>query len=528
MLLSGSPLPPLRFDTLSAALWHLEGRPGPWLTVVRGRDERTMTGAQVLDLARRWRTAAQDAGLKPGDRAIVLMPNTDSFVGAFMGAVLAGAAAVPLAYPGSLSNRADAVARVQPLVETAKPSVVLTTPDLAEGWSVPVVTAPAPEAVGSDAVVSPDDLAFLQFTSGSMGRPKGAAITHRAVMTCVTSMGTALSMSGDDVGVSWLPLYHDMGLVGGLLCPVVFGFPLHLMRPGDFILHPARWLQRAAAVGVTVAAAPDFAWRLAARRHRKPPGDLSTWRIALDGAEPVHRSTLDAFSSTFGPFGFPSTALRPSYGLAENTLGVCIHDPDSPAADLVWDGRALPSVGAPLPGVKVRIMAEGRLVGEDEQGEIQVQSGSLMQGYFQNAAATSAVLRQGWLCTGDLGVISGGQLFVTGRIKDLVIQNGVKFHPYDIERVAADAAQATPNGATAFARPSGSGEELVVVVEVPARRRQGVERRVKGALVENLGVRVDQILVVAPGALPRTTSGKIRRPAAIAMFRDATAGAPNA
>jgi acyl-CoA synthetase (AMP-forming)/AMP-acid ligase II len=322
------------------------------------------------------------------------------------------------------------------------------------------------------------------------------------------------------VGLSWLPLYHDMGLVGALLCPLVFGFPLHLMRPGEFLLHPGRWLERAAAVRATVAAAPDFGWRLAARRLRGSPGDLSAWRVALDGAEPVHRSTIDDVQAALGPHGFPATALRPSYGLAENTLGVCILDTRAPGPDLVLEGRTVPSCGSPLPGVSIRVDAP-----EGQQGEILVRSGSLMQCYFRDPQATAAALQQGWLHTGDLGVIQGGQLHVTGRIKDLVIQNGVKFHPYDIERIAADAAEATPNGAAAFACAHEEGERLVVVVEVPARRQDGVEKRVRGALVEALGVRVDQVLAVAPGALPRTTSGKVRRPAAAAMFGAATSSA---
>ncbi|MCK6504008.1 AMP-binding protein [Myxococcota bacterium] len=517
MELHGPPLPALPFPTLVAALHALEHRPGPWLTVVQGKADRVFSGAELLVLARRWRAAARAAGLQAGDRAIVLMPNDERFVAAFAGALLAGATAVPLAFPATLSNPTEAVARLAPLVTAADPSVVLTTPELAAGWPVPVVTAPAEDPDQGDVEPQGDDLAFLQFTSGSMGRPKGAAISHRAAMTCTVSMGAAMGLSPADVGLSWLPLYHDMGLVGAMLCPLVFGFPLHLMRPGEFLLHPGRWLERAAAVRATVAAAPDFGWRLAARRLRGSPGDLSAWRVALDGAEPVHRSTIDDVQAAMGPHGFSPSALRPSYGLAENTLGVCILDTRAPGPDLLLDGRAVPSCGGPLPGVSVRIDAP-----PGQQGEILVRSGSLMQGYFRDPEATAAALRQGWLHTGDLGVLAGGQLHVTGRIKDLVIQNGVKFHPYDIERIAADAAEATPNGAAAFARDHEDGERLVVVVEVPARRQEGVERRVRGALVEALGVRVDEVRTVAPGALPRTTSGKVRRPAAAAMF-----GAPD-
>lgn len=519
MQIIGPPLtaPPVR--TLTEALDKLETRPGPWLTVVQGRDERSYDGHSLLVLARRWRAACRAAGMQPGDRIAIVMPNDEHFVAGFFGVLLAGATPVPLAWPGTLTPTPEAVAKLQPLVATADPRLVITIPSLSQTWAVPAVTVPADEPDSGDIAATPEQTAFLQLTSGSLGRPRGAVISHRAVVTCAWSMATGLDMSPADVGLSWLPLYHDMGLVGALLCPLLVGFPLHLMTPAEFLLHPERWLQRAAQVGATVAAAPDFGWRLVARRLRVDPGSLAQWRVGLNGAEPVHRSTLEAVGAKLGPYGLPSTTVRPSYGLAENTLGVCIYDPSRPASDLSQDGRAVPSVGRPLPGVQVQVrLPDGRLAASGEQGEICVRSGSLMDGYFRNPEATAAALVDGWLHTGDLGLIRDGQLHVTGRIKDLVIQNGVKFHPYDIERVAAEAAQAPPNGAAAFSVVSEGGEDLVVVVEVTGRRAEGVERRVRGALVEHLGIRVSQVIAVAPGALPRTTSGKVRRPAAAAMY----------
>jgi len=519
LLISGPSLSSPPVDTLGRAVLRLSDHAAPWLTVHRGKDAHEWTGPALLDLARRWRDAARAKGLQAGDRAVVLMPNDERFVAAFFGLQLAGCAPVPLAWPSTLANKQQALAPLRPIVEAADPRVVFTTPDLDPDWPWPLVTEPAPAVTGDDVLAGPDDPAFLQFTSGSMGRPRGAVIPHRGAVACTWSMGLGMGLSSDDVGLSWLPLYHDMGLVGALLSPLMFGFPLHLMRPGEFLLHPRRWLDHAAAFGATVAAAPDFGWRLVARRIRDYGGDLSKWRVGLDGAEPVHRSTLDAVHDRLGSAGLPAGTPRPAYGLAEGTLGVCIYDPIRPAPDLSWKGRLIPSVGGPLPGVSVRtVTAEGADCAEGQEGEILVSSPGLMLGYFRDDEQSARALQDGWLHTGDLGVIVDGQLHVTGRIKDLVIHNGVKLHPYDIERVAAEAAEATLNGAAAFAVQQGEQEALVVVVEVPRRRAEGVEKRVLGALVKQLGIRPSQVLAVSPGQLPRTTSGKVRRPAAAERF----------
>ncbi len=509
MRISGPPLPPLPVGGLTEAIEAIGYRRQPWLTVVRGREEQAFSGAELHALAARWQAAIEGAGLEPGERAVVLFPNDERWVAAFLGLLRAGGVAVPLAFPASLSDPAEAMRRLQPLLTAADPRLVLTTPELAPFVALPSVTQPASSPATGAAPVRGEDPAFIQFTSGSLGQPRGAVISHRAALSCTFSMGLAMALGPVDRGISWLPLYHDMGLVGALLCPLFFGFPLDLMRPGDFLLHPSRFLSRAAHIGATVAAAPDFGWKACARRARLPPGDLSRWRVALNGAEPVHRSTIEEFQAAFGPHGFRESAMRPSYGLAENTLGVALYEPRDPAPDLQHEGRLLPSVGSPLPGVEVEV---------DPQGEIRVRSASLMSGYFRDPEASAAALDDGWLRTGDLGQIHQGQLYISGRIKDLVIHNGVKFHPYDIERVAAEAAGSPPNGAVALARPGPEAEELVVVVEVSGRNSEGVDRRVRGALVDQLGLRPDQVLTVAPGALPRTTSGKVRRPAARALF----------
>lgn len=526
----GATLNPTGPTTLVEAVLALEGLRDPWLHTGSQADRHVVNGQEILALARRWRSALQTAGVRPGDRVALCLPNGESFVGAFFGVLLAGAAAVPLSWPVSALDAERKLLALGPLLTVADVRAVVT-----EAWmpvqllaklaAAPVLTEPAASGEGIDANPPPDSTALLQFTSGSLGLPRGAELSHRAVCTCVRAMVQAMALGPADVGVSWLPLFHDMGLIGGLLGPVFAHFPLHLLTPGEFLLHPTRWLTRVAEAGGTVAAAPDFAWRLVARRAPNFAGDLSRWRIGLDGAEPVHRTTIDAFHARFAQNQFPATALRPAYGLAENTLAATLYDPAAVAPDHIGPLRRVPSSGAPIPGVEVRITtAAGQVAHGGAEGNIQVRSGSLMNGYFRDEAASLAALRGGWLETGDLGVLRAGQLYVTGRAKEMLIQNGTKFHPYDLERAAADAVDAAIAGAAAFSIAGPDGERLVMAVEVPPAFTGDVVRHVRGALLEALGVRVDVVLPLRPGELPRTTSGKVRRGQAATLFAERADG----
>lgn len=497
MILRGPTLPPPPVATLAAAILRLG--PASWLHVVRGDTSEVWTGVDILAESERWAATFLAHGVERQDRVAIWLPNDARFVTAFFGAALIGAIAVPLAWPATLANPGIAVGHLDGLVQVAEPRVIVTDPAVAGAipWPIPVLTEPG--EARATRLPDPSDIAFLQFTSGSTGRPKGAAISHRAAVASTWAMGVALGLGPDDVGVSWLPLFHDMGLVGALFCPLLFGFPLHLMPPAMFLLHPDRWIKKVSEVRGTIAAAPDFAWAMAARRS--PPKvvlDLSCWRHALDGAEPVHRATIDAFTHRYAPFGFVPGALRPVYGLAENTLGVAFATPGD-GVDLLIDGRHVPNAGTPLPGMEVEVT---------DTGAIRVRGPALMDGYFRNPEATAAALVDGWLVTGDLGRIVDGRLYVTGREKDLVIRHGRKFHPYDIERIAAEAAGSPPNGAAAFAVDTELAEALIVLVET---RAEDAPQKVRAELLTTLGIRADEVHPLAPGTLPRTTSGKLRR-----------------
>lgn len=511
-----APLAPLRGPPLSpelpSTLWDAlhEGDPtAPWLVFHIGSHKTVMSRSAVAAEARGWAAALQEVGVGRGGRVGILLPNGPDFVAAFFGAQALGAAAVPLPWPVVGEPMEDVL---RPLLLRARLAALVTTSaGEVTNWGTPVVTAPHAPLQGS---VEPGGTAFVQFTSGSTGDPRGAVISQHAALASAAAMVCALELGPADVGVSWLPFFHDMGLVGVLLTSMMGRFPVHVLRPGDFLMRPRRWLELVSSKRATLTVGPNFAWELLARRVAPDGLELSSLRYALNGSEPVHRTTLDHFSRKFEPAGFDPRAFVPVYGLAEATLGVAFSHPSRPRADLEFEGRKVPSVGSVLPGLELVVAdASGALKDEGEEGELCVRGPTLMDGYFERPEATERALRGGFLRTGDLGVVRDGAVYVTGREKELVIQAGRKFHPYDIERVVAAMVETTPNGVAAISRPDAvlGSEALLIVVEL--RRVTGAidPMLIKGELLRVLGVRADEILFVAAGSMPRTTSGKVKR-----------------
>jgi acyl-CoA synthetase (AMP-forming)/AMP-acid ligase II len=486
----------------------------PWLVFHIGTARTTLSRADVAARALGWAAAIRAACPSP-TRVGVLLPNGPDFVGAFFAAQALGAIAVPLPWPVVDGAPEKLIESLRPVLQRARLDVLCTTPGSASvDWGTPVVTAPLTPALSPLGREREDVPAFMQFTSGSTGDPRGAVISQRAALGSARSMASALGLGPDDVGVSWLPFFHDMGLVGVLLTSLVARFPVHVLRPGDFLMRPRRWLDLVSTERATLTVGPNFAWELLVRRVAPDGLDLSSLRCALNGSEPIHRTTLDGFSAKFAGAGFKPNAFLSVYGLAEATLGVAFSRPEAPKPDLEVGGRAVPSVGAVLPGIELCVAdAEGNVKREGEEGELCVRGPTVMDCYFEHPEATAATMRGDWLRTGDLGVVQGGIVYVTGREKELVIQAGRKFHPYDIERVVAAMVEATPNGVAAVSRPDAQqgSEGLVVVVEL--RRQSGAidPMLIKGELLRVLGVRADVIEFVAAGTLPRTTSGKVKR-----------------
>jgi acyl-CoA synthetase (AMP-forming)/AMP-acid ligase II len=362
-----------------------------------------------------------------------------------------------------------------------------------------------------------DDIAFVQFTSGSTSSPKGVALSHANLSANVDAINgpSGLMTRPDDIGVSWLPLNHDMGLVGMALGAMYAALPCVIMPPQSFVKRPAEWLRALTRHAGTISFAPNFAYDLCVRRVKDADLeglDLSRWRVAGCGAEPVHPPTLSAFARKFAPVGFRDTSFLPSYGLAEHVLAATF----APRGRALRTENSLVSCGSPLPGHSIRIVDErGRPVQERHVGEILLAGPSVMLGYYEQEAVTAETIQSGWLRTGDLGYLSEGELFVCGRAKDVIVANGRKYHPQDLEWAVDDLAGVRRGRVVAFGTAGqGQADRVVMVVEpngtVSAASLTEMVRRRIGDL---FGLYVDEVAIVPSGTVGRTTSGKVQRAA---------------
>jgi fatty-acyl-CoA synthase len=488
-------------------------------------------------------------GIGRGQRVALLVPEADGFVSSLFGATMAGAAAVPLAPPLSVTQLGSSLESWRRMARLADVRAVLTTPRLRPLLGTLPAAAPAIRGIWDwedlvrepgehHADVRPDAPALVQFTSGSTSRPKGVVLTHANLGANIAAItGPAgLGARADDVGVSWLPLFHDMGLIGIVLSSVDQRRRSVLLPPLLFLKRPAEWLRAITRHRGTVSFAPNFAYDLCVRRASRglvDGLDLSVWRVAGCGAEPIHPATLDAFSRAFAPAGFRPEAFLPCYGLAEHTLAATFHSVGEPwrvdhvRADALRDHRRATacapddpaasrfvSCGRPFPGHEVRIVdGDDRALPERHVGEIQLRGPSVMAGYESDPAQTRHVLRHGWLRTGDLGYVANGDLFPCGRQKDLIVVHGRNYYPQDLEWVAGEVEGVRRGSVAAFgvATPEGD-EQAVIVAEARGRAAEAelaasVRRRVQ----ETTGLHLHDVVIAGRGAIPRTTSGKIQR-----------------
>jgi acyl-CoA synthetase (AMP-forming)/AMP-acid ligase II len=379
------------------------------------------------------------------------------------------------------------------------------------------------------------DIAFLQLTSGSTGHPRAVMIPHRAAIHNPLASSEAIGMphgapahTWADSMVSWLPLYHDMGLVGCLLLPILSGLDLWLMRPETFLARPKIWLENLSRRGKSFAPAPNFGYQLCVDRidgEEIRTLNLSSWRCALTGAEMIRPETVEAFCQTFATSGFSRKALRPCYGLAEATLAVTFDlkgeglrtQPLPAGADSGYGLNEVVCVGEPLRDTQLRIVApDGAVLPEATIGEVLVKGAGVFSGYYQDAEATAETLQEGWMATGDLGFLHDGELYLTGRVKDLLILHGHNVMPDELERIADSASGGgglRRSGAFSVARGS-EGERAVVVVEVGERDPKALEaldHEVRVRIGRGLGLPLADLVFVRRGRIPRTSSGKVQR-----------------
>ncbi|MCZ7528295.1 MAG: AMP-binding protein [Acidimicrobiia bacterium] len=491
----------------------------------------------------------QERGVGPGDHVALIGPTSRPLVTAIQATWLAGATVVMLPLPMRLGSIDHFVLQTRSRIRHAEAALVIADRDLAAfldpGPADPPVVLldeleEGPGRRGPEAYarppVDPDALAILQFTSGSTADPKGVMLPHRCVTANIDAIVDAAHLDPErDRGLSWLPLYHDMGLIGLLMTPMTVGFDLVLTGPQDFLGAPARWLRWMSDFRATVTAGPNFAYALAARALRRLDGlDLSRWRLALNGAEPIDPAAVERFLAAGAPFGLDPASAFCAYGMAEATLAVTFPEPGTgmtvdaverrvlesdryaaPATRAGGEGvRRLPHLGRAVQGLELRVVDPdtGTPMGPREVGEIELRGTSVTPGYFRHERANAAARRDGWLRTGDLGYLVGGELVVCGRIKDVIIMGGRNVFPEDVERAVETVEGVRPGNVIAFGSDGRKGREsIVVVAETRADDVHSLRDSVAAIVRDAVGIPPEEVVLVRPGTLPKTSSGKLQR-----------------
>jgi acyl-CoA synthetase (AMP-forming)/AMP-acid ligase II len=550
--------------TLNSLLERAAGHPKAGLRLLdRQERARWYPWSEIQRRARRVAGGLRDSGVAGGECVALVYPTCVEFFDAFFGVLMAGAVPVPLYPPvrlGRLTEYDDRTAAMLRAVEARMvladrrvrrllgPAIEAATPDLG--------CQALEDLSGSETqtvVVNEGDLALVQFSSGTTVDPKPVALSHRAIVA-QTVLLNAFWPDSDGVvhsGASWLPLYHDMGLIGCIFPALERPGVITLLPPELFVARPVAWLRAISHYGATVSPAPNFAYGLCVEKIRDEEMegvDLSSWRVALNGAEPVAPRVLRAFQERFSRWGLRSEALTPVYGLSEAALAVTFSAVERPFFSRRFDrdqlaesdravddprGVEIVSVGRPLPGFELRIVdRDRRELPPNRLGRLLVRGPSIMEGYLGRARATAEVLRDGWLDTGDLGFIADGELYLSGRAKDVLILRGRNYSPVEVEH-AVDRVEGVRVGCSAavsFFPERADSEVLVVLLE--SRRGESPRRfpEIAGAAVQAVrtatGLEADHVEVLEAGTLPRTSSGKIRRHEALRLWRAGELGAP--
>jgi fatty-acyl-CoA synthase len=503
---------------------------------------------RLHDEARGMAAAFQARGAGPGSCVALLGPTSRELVTAIEATWLSGATLVMLPLPMRLGSVQEFVAQTRARVLAADTALLVVDPQLAEFLAPEAGDPPillldelAAEGArrGADAYTpvapDPEATAILQFTSGSTADPKGVVLPHRCVTANLDAIEVAARVDPtSDRAVSWLPLYHDMGLIGLLTLPMSTGLDLVLAGPQDFLAAPSRWARWISDFGCTVTGGPNFAYALAGRALRRMSGlQLSQWRLALNGAEPIDPVAVETFLDAGAAHGLDPRSAFCVYGMAEATLAITFPEPrtgmttdtvdrrvletDNYATSVSDDAahaRRLPFLGRTLDGLELRVVdpTAGTPLRDREVGELEIRGDSVTPGYHRNARATADVFHDSWLRTGDLGYLVDGELVVCGRMKDMIIVGGRNVFPEDVERAAAAVEGVRAGNVIAFGAPGRRGREAIVVVaETRADDAAPVRDEVASRIIDAIGVPPEAIVLVRPGSLPKTSSGKLQR-----------------
>ncbi|MES2534828.1 MAG: AMP-binding protein [Pseudomonadota bacterium] len=544
---------PERAQTLPEVLaWHAAQQPDRTHILLHGEQhaEQTIRYRDLHEAAQAIATGLAARGLLPRQTVALMLPTGRDYLASFFGVMLAGGIPVPIYPPARLAQITDHLQRHARILSNAEAVLIIT---VEEAKQVAVLLQAAVPSLG--AIVTPreisaapmplryrpqgGDIAFLQYTSGSTGDPKGVVLTHANLLANIRALGQASQVAADDVFVSWLPLYHDMGLIGAWFGSLYHGIPLVLMSPLAFLAQPALWLQTIARHRGSISGAPNFAYELCVR-HVDDTAlaalDLSSWRLAFNGAEPVSPATLESFAARFAPCGLRRAAITPVYGLAESSVGLAFPPVGrGPWIDVIEstpfarEARAVPSsataadtlsiasCGRALPGHEIRIVDDiGVEIPERRIGRLEFRGPSATAGYYRNPQATAGLLRNGWLDSGDHAYLVQGEVFITGRVKDLIKRGGRNLYPYDLEQAAGNLPGIRKGCVAVFASadPATGSERLVIMAETREHNEPvqvELRRRLNQTAIDVIGMPADDVVLVPPHTVLKTSSGKIRR-----------------
>ena len=556
---------PVQAATLCAALdWYADRYPDRTHMILEGAGTApsTISYGVLTEKARSAARGLRELNIAAGDRVAIMLPTGESFVTAFFGALYAGAIPVPIYPPARVTQIEDHLRRQAAILANAGATVLIAPPalrtaagllhSLVESLSVVTSVDELPDSAETalPRIDRPNDTALLQYTSGSTGAPKGVVMTHANLLANIRALGMAMGASAADVFVSWLPFYHNMGLIGAWLGSLYFAAPLVVMSPQSFLLRPERWLWAIHRHRGTLSAAPNFAFELCLRNIEDSAIeglDLSSLRLVANGSEPVSAATLRRFLDRFGRYGFRAEAMAPAYGLAESAVALTLplrgHPPvidrisrralaEAGVAETVDDAAAaieLVSCGEPLPGHEIRIVDDTEHeLGERREGRLQFRGPAATRGYFRDAAKTRELFSGDWLESGDLGYIAGGNLFVTGRTKDIIIRAGRHIYPSEIEEAVGEIPGLEKDGVAVFGShdPRSGTERVIVLVETtaPPDAHPALRQHIAEATIGMLEAPPEEIVLVAPRTLPKTASGKLRRAAACELYESGGLG----
>jgi acyl carrier protein len=548
--------PPAEAQTLVEALeYHVERQPDR-LTVFLYEEQREsrITYKLLWEGALRYAARLAEAGLAPGQTVAIMLPTSADYLYCFYGVLLAGGVPVPLYPPARLATIEDHMTRHVGILKSCGAAIMVTIPEAkALAWllraqveSLRAVLVPQDFAEGLSSFAPvrgrSGHIGFLQYTSGSTGSPKGVVLTHANLLANVRAMGEAARVTPEDVFVSWLPLYHDMGLIGGCFATMYLGFPVVLMSPLAFLSRPASWMRAIHRHRGTISGGPNFSYELCLRRipDAEMEGlDLSSWRFAFNGAEPVSPDTISSFEEKFSKWNLRKNSISPVYGLAECSVGLAFTPPGEPwRVDLLdrehfsstgeareaasGDPSPLRIVGCgrPIPNHDLRVVdAAGFELPDRAEGQLQFRGPSATTGYYRNPEATRGLFAGEWVNTGDRAYLSEGMLYITGREKDIIIRSGRNISPYELEEAVGDLPGIRRGCVAVFgSMDRASGTERVVVLAETREKEvidpSALKTRINSLAVSLIGSPADDIILAPPHTVPKTSSGKIRRVAA--------------